>query len=105
MSIIEQVKTLLGISDDLQDNLLSVIQMITESHFKAYSKQDNIPENLNYIIVEVMVKRFNRIGSEGMSSQTVEGLSMAFELDDFVEYDKVIHRQFASDFQAGFKVL
>lgn len=105
MSIIEQVKTLLGISDDLQDNLLSVIQMITESHFKAYSKQDNIPENLNYIIVEVIVKRFNRIGSEGMSSQTVEGLSMAFELDDFAEYDKVIHRQFASDFQAGFKVL
>ena len=105
MSIIEQVKTLLGISDDLQDNLLSVIQMLTESHFKAYSKQDNIPENLNYIIVEVMVKRFNRIGSEGMSSQTVEGLSMAFELDDFSEYDKVIHRQFASDFQAGFKVL
>ena len=105
MSIIEQVKTLLGISDDLQDNLLSVIRMITESHFKAYSKQDNIPENLNYIIVEVMVKRFNRIGSEGMSSQTVEGLSMAFELDDFGEYDKVIQRQFASDFQAGFKVL
>lgn len=105
MSIIEQVKTLLGISDDLQDNLLSVIQMLTESHFKAYSKQDNIPENLNYIVVEVMVKRFNRIGSEGMSSQTVEGLNMAFELDDFEEYDKVIHRQFASDFQAGFKAL
>ena len=105
MSIIEQVKTLLGISDDLQDNLLSVIQMLTESHFKAYSKQNNIPENLNYIIVEVMVKRFNRIGSEGMSSQTVEGLSMAFELDDFSEYDKVIQRQFASDFQAGFKAL
>ena len=39
MSIIEQVKTLLGISDDLQDNLLSVIQMLTESHFKAYSKR------------------------------------------------------------------
>lgn len=105
MSIIEQVKTLLGISDDLQDNLLSVIQMLTESHFKAYSKQDNIPENLNYIIVEVMVKRFNRIGSEGMSSQTVEGLNMAFELDDFAEYAKVIQGQFASDFQAGFKAL
>ena len=40
-----------------------------------------------------------------MSSQTVEGLSMAFELDDFAEYDKVIQRQFASDFQAGFKAL
>lgn len=105
MTIIEQVKALLGIDDDLQDNLLSVIQNLTEAHFKAYSKQDSIPESLNYIIVGVMVKRFNRIGSEGMSSQTVEGLSMDFELDDFAEYDKVIQRQFASDFQAGFKVL
>ena len=105
MSIIEQVKTLLGISDDLQDNLLSVIQMITESHFKAYSKQDNIPEILNYIIVEVMVKRFNRIGSEGMSSQSVEVIILSFELDYFADYVKVIHRQFACDFLAGFKAL
>lgn len=105
MSIIEQVKALLGIEDDLQDNLLAVIQNLTESHFKAYTNQNTIPEELSYIIVEVMVKRFNRLGSEGMSSQTVEGLNMSFELDDFAEYDKVIQRQFASSFNAGFKVL
>lgn len=105
MAIIEQVKTLLGISDDLQDNLLVVIQTLTESHFKAYSNQDIIPEKLNYIIAEVMVKRFNRLGSEGMASQKVEGLDMAFALDDFAEYDKVIKQHFASNFQAGFKML
>lgn len=105
MSIIEQVKALLGIEDNLQDNLLSVIQELTEAHFKAYSKQDNIPGKLNYIIVEVMVKRFNKLGSEGMASQNVEGLNMSFEIDDFAVYDKVIQRQFSSDFQAGFKML
>ncbi len=105
MMIIEQVKALLGISDDLQDNLLSVIQDMTEAHFKAYSNQDTIPGDLQYIIVEVMVKRFNRIGSEGMKSQKVEGLSMEFSVDDFLEYDKIIKRQFASNFQAGFKML
>lgn len=105
MGIIEQVKALLGISDDLQDNLLSVIQTLTEAHFKAYSNQDDIPDKLTYIIVEVMVKRFNRIGSEGMKTQKVEGLDMEFALDDFAEYDKVIKRQFASNFEAGFKML
>lgn len=105
MTIIEQVKVLLGIEDNLQDNLLSVIQDLTEAHFKAYSKQDEIPDKLSYIIVEVIVKRFNKLGSEGLSSQDVEGLSMSFDLDDFAVYDKVIQRQFASDFQAGFKVL
>ena len=52
-----------------------------------------------------MVKRFNKLGSEGMASQNVEGLNMSFEIDDFAVYDKVIQRQFSSDFQAGFKML
>ncbi len=105
MQIIEQVKALLGISDNLQDDLLEVIRELTEAHFNAYSGQSLIPRSLEFIIVEVMVKRFNRIGSEGMSSHGVEGLSMSFDLDDFASYDKVIRRQFASDFQAGFKML
>lgn len=105
MGIIEQVKALLGITDDLQDDLLEVIKELTEAHFKAYTGQETIPANLEFIIVEVMVKRFNKLGSEGMSSQGVEGLSISFDLDDFASYDKVIHRQFASDFQAGFKML
>ncbi|MGU7923392.1 phage head-tail connector protein [Streptococcus suis] len=105
MEIIKQVKALLGISDNLQDDLLEVIQELTEAHFMAYTGQTLIPTPLEFIIVEIMVKRFNRIGSEGMSSHGVEGLSMSFDLDDFSSYDKVIHRQFANDFQAGFKML
>ncbi|MDW8759703.1 phage head-tail connector protein [Streptococcus suis] len=105
MGIIEQVKALLGITDNLQDDLLEVIRELTEAHFMAYTGQTLIPTPLEFIIVEIMVKRFNRIGSEGMSSHGVEGLSMSFDLDDFASYDKVIHRQFASDFQAGFKML
>ncbi|HFI0239546.1 phage head-tail connector protein [Streptococcus suis] len=105
MEIIKQVKALLGISDNLQDDLLEVIQELTEAHFMAYTGQTLIPTPLEFIIVEIMVKRFNRIGSEGMSSHGVEGLSMSFDLDDFASYDKVIHRQFANDFQAGFKML
>lgn len=105
MTIIEQAKALIGIEDDLQDNLLAVIQSITESHFKAYSNQNTIPEKLNYIIVEVTVKRFNKLGSEGMTVQKVEGLDMTFVVDDFAEYEKIIKRHFASNFEAGFKML
>lgn len=105
MTILDKVKTLLGIADNLQDGQLSVIQELTEAHFRAYSGQETIPVALEYIIVEVMVKRFNRIGSEGLSSQSVEGLSMTFAQDDFAEYDKVIHRHFSSQFGAGFKML
>lgn len=105
MQIIEQVKALLGISDNLQDDLLEVIRELTEAHFNAYSGQSLIPRSLEFIIVEVMVKRFNRIGSEGMKSQKVEGLTVDFAIDDFLEYDKVIKRHFSDQYQAGFKML
>lgn len=44
------------------------------------------PEELNYIIEEVSVIRFNRIGSEGLSSHTVDGESQSWSEDDFAGY-------------------
>lgn len=105
MTVIEQVKTLLGISDDLQDNLLKVIEKLTESHFKAYTGKTDVPDELTFIIVEVIVKRFNRLGAEGMTSQGMEGLSMSFSLNDFEDYSEVFKRHYKSEFNAGFKML
>lgn len=44
------------------------------------------PESLDYIVREVSIIRFNKIGSEGMKSQTVEGESMTFSDSDFDGY-------------------
>lgn len=48
--------------------------------------QDYIPQELEYIVMEVALKRFNRIGQEGMQSYSQEGLSMTFAESDFEEY-------------------
>ena len=45
------------------------------------------PENdLDYIITEVAIVRYNRIGSEGFQSHTVEGESVGFLSSDFDAY-------------------
>lgn len=85
--LIDNVKILLGINDDLQDELLEVIEKITIQHFKLKTKLSEVPEHLEFVIVEVMIKRFNRIGAEGMSSKTIEGASVSFSQSDFDEYD------------------
>ena len=41
---------------------------------------------MDYIITEVSVIRFNHIGSEGMSSQSVDGETMTFSDSDFDGY-------------------
>ena len=106
MQIIEQVKTLLGIDDDLQDKQLQVIQALTESHLKSYTGQVVIPKDLEFVIVEVMVKRFNRVGAEGMTSQSMEGLSNNYDNhSDFDEYRELLQRRFGDDMNVGFKML
>lgn len=45
-----------------------------------------VPEELEYILVDVSIKRFNRIQNEGMNSYSEEGLSITFQSSDFDEY-------------------
>lgn len=91
MDILESVKVLLGIEDNLQDELLEVIQSQTESHFQQYAKTAEVPDSCRFIIVDVMVKRFNRLGAEGLKSRSIEGASSTYDEKDFELYDDIIN--------------
>lgn len=90
--MLEEIKTILGIADNALDSQLNIIIANTKARMKMLLGGLDVPESLNYVIIEVSVKRFNRIGSEGITSHTVEGESMSFTDDDFAE--------FAGDIQA-----
>ncbi len=86
--MLEELKVFLGIqeSDTSLDSKLNLILAGTRSRLKALLGGQDPPEELNYIITEVSVIRFNRIGSEGFSSHSVEGESQTFAEDDFAGY-------------------
>ena len=105
MSYLNQAKVLLGIKDGLQDEVLKVIQDITEQHFLSYVGETYVPNELEWLIVEVMVKRYNRLGSEGLSSQSAEGISMTFGMDDFAPYSDILKRIFRKSRNVGVKFI
>ncbi|MBM0772700.1 phage head-tail connector protein [Staphylococcus epidermidis] len=92
MATLENVKLLLSINDDLQDELLKKIIDNTEKRLISLLplETETIPERLEYIVEEVAVKRFNRVGAEAMSSESVDGRSSTFQANDFDEYMDVI---------------
>ena len=45
-------------------------------------KETEIPLGLEYIVEEATIRRFNRIGSEGMKSESVEGHSVTYLDED-----------------------
>lgn len=83
MAIKDDVKKLLSGSTD---DKLEVIEKRTRERLASILGVSEVPANFETIIYEVTVKRFNRIGNEGMQSYSQEGLSMAFPESDFAEY-------------------
>lgn len=86
MEVIDKIKTLLGLKDNDQDNLLNVIIENTEQALCFKLSTDEIPKELSYILVEVAIKRFNRLKNEGMTSYSQEGESITFNSGDFDDF-------------------
>lgn len=84
MAVIDDVKALLGIEDE--DSKLNVIITLTENRLKTLIGKTEVPSELEYIVTEVSIARFNRIGSEGLSGHSVEGEALTFKDNDFDQY-------------------
>ena len=83
-----------------QDDLIGMLQRVAEQRLKlilnrtargyGHDEVTCIPHDLAWIVAEVVARRFNRIGSEGMKSESVEGHAITYDADDFVDYVQLI---------------
>lgn len=100
--MLETIKQLLGISGTGSDSLLNAIIALTQSRLKVLLGGANaVPESLVYIVTEVSIRRFNRIGSEGLQSHSVEGETMTWPDDDFAPFDDDIQAYLDAQKDAG----
>lgn len=103
--VLTKLKRKLGIelSDDNQNELLRDLIEDTMAHFKVIAESisgtfpDSIPIKFEFVIKEVAEKRFNRIGSEGMTSESIDGHSVSYgdQKYDFDPYLSTIERTYA----------
>lgn len=79
-----------AIEDTAKDALLKLIISGATSRLQLRLGGLEPPESMNHIILEVAIARYNRVGSEGLTSHTVEGESMSFSDNDFAGYEDEI---------------
>ncbi|WP_435373871.1 phage head-tail connector protein [Staphylococcus nepalensis] len=98
MAYIDGVKLLIGLNDNKQDDQLEKIIDVTEKRLISMFPKDveAVPSSLEWVVEEVAVKRYNRIGAEGMSSESIDGRSTKFQENDFDEYLSIIEDEFPS---------
>ena len=101
--LLNRIKTLLQIQDN--DELIYEIVEITKEKILNYINEKELPKELEFILVELSIERYNRIGSEGITSESVDGKNVSYEdnfesckqyLDDYI---------FRNNKNKGFKLL
>lgn len=87
--MLQQLKVLLGFADANKERDAKLQLLLSFAQKQLQVRLGGIvpPTELDYIVIEVAVKRFNRIGSEGFDSHTVEGESISFTDNDFNSFN------------------
>lgn len=80
------LKIKLGLEDDSEDTLLTILLTDAINYMVVYIGEQ-IPNELEFIAEEVAIKRYRRIGSEGINVEKVDVLSTTYNTEnDFKEY-------------------
>lgn len=88
--MLDNLKQMLDITDNTLDAKLTLIIDTATARLKSLLGGIQPPDSLSYIILEVSIIRFNRIGSEGLTSHSVEGESLSFTDSDFAAFSEDI---------------
>lgn len=80
-----RVKTILGIGDEKDAVIEQLIATMT-SAVNLYCGIDTLPIELEFVVVETTISRFNRLGSEGLTQEQIDSLSTSFQTDIFAPY-------------------
>lgn len=74
--MIPKLKLLLNTDDD---ELLQALIEIVESEFKDYCNRDDIPTAAETVVLNMVRVQYARLDSQGLTSQTVSGVSEHFD--------------------------
>ena len=86
--MLNQLKLLLEIKDDLQDDVLLAILEVVSQEFRDYCHRDDLDKFEN-LIVNMAIYRYNQIGNEWLESEDYSGVKFQYATD----YPKNIQRQ------------
>lgn len=85
--MLEKLKRMLDIEDSMQDEKLSLILESVQSRLKLLLGGTDPPDEMEHIVIEVAIIRFNRVGSEGLTSHNVEGETQSYaSANDFAPF-------------------
>lgn len=85
--MLDKIKLLLNKVDDSVDELLITLIAMCKEEAYIYCNLPEYDDRLDNVVVSMVIEKYNRIGSEGTTSQSASGVSASY--NDFYS-DKVV---------------
>ncbi|MGQ7321903.1 phage head-tail connector protein [Streptococcus suis] len=96
-----KIKRRLGIpaDDTAEDELLEDLIEDAEGYFKLLTSSSVVDSKYHFMIENVVYKLYGRKGSEGVTSETVDGYSVTYQEWDnlFKPYMAILNKDFGLD--------
>ena len=77
--MLEEIKALLGITDNSKDTILSALISMATEEATAYTNREE--KDLGAVIRKMVIYQFNRIDSLGLNSEGYSGVSFNYSTD------------------------
>lgn len=77
--MLDKIKVLLGITDSSKDELLNIIIENDIAYILNRTHRDCFNDNLENILIQCVLWDYNKIGSEGLGSESYSGLSYNYQ--------------------------
>lgn len=79
--MLDNIKTLLGLTDESKDELLNVLIGGAIEDAINYTQDENIEEKASATIERMVIYNYNRMGTEGLNSESYSGVSYNYDND------------------------
>ena len=83
-NIVNRINLVLGLEG--RDELLTEIVRLVGMPILLYIKQKEMPTDLEWILVELAIKRYNKIGAEGFTEEKNDNIQNKYEENMLSEY-------------------
>ena len=95
-SSLDRLRIKLSLTDNEQDALLEILLEDASNSICLYISEETLPDKLKWIAEEITVKRYRRIGSEGLRAESIDVIKNDFESNPIGQYRKFLDEYKAS---------
>lgn len=88
---LDNVKLVLSITDDRQDDLLTILLTNAINTVCLYINVEQIPKQLEFVAEQMCVARYRKLGAEGITTEKIDVLSTTYQTNDLRQFKDVLN--------------